>query len=161
MRRIRLTDGRGRLFALTLAAASILPFTGASAAVGASPSTGGVDEPQVEIQGTASARQLGNAFAAVVDAVRPAVVFIMVETVTTGLRMPPGMPTSLHGTLAGAFPPATTASGTGFIIDTGHLQESFTACILCVVDQSAVPCQLVGTPPDNSQETECTKHKRI
>ena len=32
MRRIWLTEGRGRLLALTLAAASILPFTGASAA---------------------------------------------------------------------------------------------------------------------------------
>ncbi len=116
MTRIRLTEGRGRLFALTLAASSILSFTGASAAGGVSPSAGGVDEPQVEIEGTASALQLGNAFAAVADAVRPAVVFIMVETVTTGLGMPAGPPTSLHGTLAGAFPPATTSSGTGFIV---------------------------------------------
>ena len=116
MRRIWLTEGRGRLLALTLAAASILPFTAASAAVGASPSAGVVDAQQVEIEGTASALQLGNAFAAVADAVRPAVVFIMVETVTTGLRMPPAMPTSLRGAFAGAFPRATTSSGTGFIV---------------------------------------------
>ena len=116
MRRVWLTEGRGRLFALTLAAASILPFTGASAAVGASPSAGVVDEQQVEIGGTASALQLGNAFAAVAAAVRPAVVFIMVETVATSLRMPPGMPTSLRGAFAGAFPRATTSSGTGFIV---------------------------------------------
>ena len=116
MRRIRLTEGRGRLFALTLAAASIIPFRGASAAVGASPSVGGVDEQQLEIEGTASALQLGNAFAAVADAVRPAVVFIRVETVTTGLRMPPGMPESLQGAFGGAFPRATTSTGTGFIV---------------------------------------------
>ena len=117
MRRIWLTEGRGRLLALTLAAASILPFTAASAAVrGASPSAGVVDAQQVEIEGTASALQLGNAFAAVADAVRPAAVFIMVETVTTGLRMPPAMPTSLRGAFAGAFPRATTSSGTGFIV---------------------------------------------
>ena len=116
MRRIRLTEGRGRLLTLTLAAASILPFTGASAAVGVSPSAGVVDERQVEIAGTASALQLGNAFAAVADAVRPAVVFIMVERVTTGVRMPPGMPTSLRGAFTGAFPHATTSSGTGFIV---------------------------------------------
>ena len=115
MRRIRLTEGRGRLFALTLAA-SILPFNSASASVGASPSAGVVDEQQVEIEGTASALQLGNAFAGVADAVRPAVVFIMVETVTSGLRMPPGMPASLWGPFAGAFPHATTSSGTGFIV---------------------------------------------
>ena len=116
MRRIWLTEGRGRLLALTLAAASILPFTGASAAVGVSPSAGVVDTHQVEIEGTTSALQLGNAFAAVADAVRPAVVFIMVERVTTGLRMPPAMPTSLRGAFAGALPHATTSSGTGFIV---------------------------------------------
>ena len=116
LRRIRLRERRGRLLALTLAVASILPFTGASAAVGASPSAGVVDEQQVEIEGTASALQLGNAFAAVADAVRPAVVFIMVERVTTGPRMPPGMPTSLRGAFGDAFPRATTSSGTGFIV---------------------------------------------
>ena len=115
MRRIRLTEGRGRLFALTLAA-SILPFNSASASVGASPSAGVDDEQQVEIEGTASALQLGNAFAGVADAVQPAVVFIMVETVTSGLRMPPGIPPSLWGPFADAFPHATTSSGTGFIV---------------------------------------------
>ena len=114
MRRTRLTEGGGRLFALTLAAASILPFNSASAAVGAS--HGVDDKPQVEIEGTASALRLGNAFAAVANAVRPAVVFIMVETVTAGLRMPPDMPTSLRGVFAGAFPHATASSGTGFIV---------------------------------------------
>ncbi len=116
MRRIRLTEGRGRLLSLTLAAAAILHFTGASASAGASPSAGVIDAHQVEIEGTASALRLGNAFAAVADAVRPAVVFIMVERVTTGPLMPPAMPTSLRGAFAGAFPRATTSSGTGFIV---------------------------------------------
>ncbi len=39
-----------------------------------------------------SALQLGNAFAAVANAVQPAVVFIMVETVTTGLGPRRDMP---------------------------------------------------------------------
>ena len=116
MRRLRLMEGRGRRFALTLAAASILPFTGASAAVGPSSPAGGVADQQVEIEGTASALQLGNAFTAVADAVRPAVVFIRVETVTTGLRLPRGMRTSMQGAFAGAFPRATMSTGTGFII---------------------------------------------
>ena len=94
MRRIRLTEGKGRLFALTLAAASILPLTDASAAVTA-PSSGGVGDQKAEIEGTASALQLGNAFAAVANAVQPAVVFIMVETVTTGLGPRRDMPKSL------------------------------------------------------------------
>ena len=116
MRPTRLGEGRGRLFALTLAAVSILPFNSASAALGPRPSAGVFDELQVEIEGTASALQLGNAFAAVADAVRPAVVFIRVERVTAGLRMPPDMPPSLRGTFAGAFPHATTSTGTGFIV---------------------------------------------
>ncbi len=116
MRRIRLTEGKGRLFALTLAAASILPLTDASAAVTASPSSGGGVDQQAEIEGTASALQLGNAFAAVADAVQPAVVFIRVETVTTGLRPPRGMPTSLQDAFAGVFPRSSTTTGTGFII---------------------------------------------
>ena len=116
MRRVRLTEGRGRRFALTLAAASILPHTGASAAVGPSRSGGGVDEPQVEIEGTASALQLGNAFAGVADAVQPAVVFISVERVTTGPWLPQGIGTSLQGAFAGAFPRASTSTGTGFIV---------------------------------------------
>ena len=115
MRRIRLTEGKGRLFALTLAAASILPLTDASAAVTA-PSSGGVGDQKAEIEGTASALQLGNAFAAVANAVQPAVVFIMVETVTTGLGPRRDMPKSLQGAFAGAFPRATTSSGTGFIV---------------------------------------------
>ena len=90
MRQKRFTGGKGRHFALTLAAASILPCTGASAAVGPSPSAGRVEGPQVEIEGTASALQLGNAFAGVADAVQPAVVFIRVERVTTGFRLPRG-----------------------------------------------------------------------
>ena len=116
MRRLRLTEGRGRRFALTLAAASILPFTGASAAVGPSSSADGFAEQQVEIEATATVLQLGNAFTAVADAVRPAVVFIRVETVTTGLRLPRGMRTSMRGAFAGAFPRATTSTGTGFIV---------------------------------------------
>ncbi len=115
MRRIRLREGKGRLFALTLAAASILPLTGASAAVTA-PSSGAVGDQKAEIEGTASALQLGNAFAAVADAVQPAVVFIMVETVTTGLGPRRDMPKSLQGAFAGAFPRATTSSGTGFVV---------------------------------------------
>ena len=116
MRRIRLTEGRGRLFALMLAAASVLPLTDASAAVTASPSGSGVGDQKAEIEGTALALQLGNAFAAVAGAVQPAVVFIMVETVTTGLRPLRDMPTGLRGTFAGTFPRATTTSGTGFIV---------------------------------------------
>jgi serine protease Do len=98
-----------------LSAASILPLNGASAAVTGPPSGGG-DVRQVQIDGTASALQLGNAFAAVANAVQPAVVFIRVESVTTGLRTPSDMPLSLRGAFAGAFPRVTTTSGTGFII---------------------------------------------
>ena len=116
MRQMGLTERTGRLFALTLAALSILPSNSASAAVGTSPSAGVVDEPQVEIEGTAAALQLGNAFAKVADAVRPAVVFIMVEKVTTGPSMPPGMATRMPGAFARPSPHATTSSGTGFII---------------------------------------------
>ena len=112
----RHTEGRGRRFALPLAAASILLFPGASAAVGASSSAGGGPEQQLEIEGTASAQQLGNAFAAVAQAVQPAVVFIRVETVTSSRGPPPGLPRSLQGALSGSFPRATTSSGTGFII---------------------------------------------
>ena len=116
MRRIRLTESRGRLFALTLAAASILPLTVASAAVTASPSSPGVGDQEAEIESTASALQLGNAFATVANAVRPAVVFIRVGTVTTGLRPPLDMPRGFRDAIAGAFPRATTSSGTGFIV---------------------------------------------
>ena len=116
MRRKRLMQGSGRLFALLLSAASILPFIGAAAAEVASvPPGGGVDR-QAEIDGAASALQLGNAFGAVANAVQPAVVFIRVETVRGGMRPPPDMPRSLRGAFAGAFPRATTTSGTGFII---------------------------------------------
>ncbi len=121
MRRVRHTERRGRLFALTLAAASILPFSPASAAAGASLAAAVADELQVEIEGTASALQLGNAFAAVADAVRPAVVFIMVERGTTGLQMPQAGP-SPWGPFVGGFPRATTSSGTGFIVlPDGHI----------------------------------------
>lgn len=116
MRRTRPAEGRGRLFPLALAAASILSFNSAAAAVGAPPSAGVVDELQVEIEGTASALQLGNAFAAVAGAVRPAVVFIRVERLTAGLTMPPDMPTSLRGAITGAFPHVSTSTGTGFIV---------------------------------------------
>jgi len=116
MRRSWIMEGAGQRLVLTLAAASILPFRGATAAVGTLSSDGGIDPQQVEIDGTASALQLGNAFSAVADAVRPAVVFIRVETVTTGLRLPRGMRTSLRGAFAGAFPRATTSTGTGFIV---------------------------------------------
>ena len=49
-------------------------------------------------------------------AVQPAVVFIMVETVTTGLGPLRDLPTILQGAVAGAFARATTTSGTGFIV---------------------------------------------
>ena len=120
MRRIRIPRGSGRCFALLLSAASTLPLNGASAAVtgflfGGGRGPGGGDQ-QVEIEGTASALQLGNAFAAVARAVQPAVVFIRVETVTTGLRPSSDMPLSLRGAFAGSFPRVATTSGTGFII---------------------------------------------
>ncbi len=114
MRRAKITRGSGRRFALVLSAASILPLNGVSAA-STGPSSGG-DERQVEIEGTASALQLGNAFASVAHAVRPAVVFIRVETVTAGLRTPSNMPLSLRGAFAGARPRVSTSTGTGFII---------------------------------------------
>ncbi len=114
MRRLQIAIGSGRCFALVLSAASILPLNGASAAVAGSPSGGGGQ--QVEIEGTASALQLGNAFAAVAHAVQPAVAFIRVETVTTGFRPPRDMPLSLQGAFAGSLPRVATTSGTGFII---------------------------------------------
>ena len=88
MRRIRLTERRGQLFALTLAAASIFPFTRPSAAVGALPSARSIVDQQVEIEGTASAQQLGDAFAAVADAVRPAVVFLLGRWIGAPVRPP-------------------------------------------------------------------------
>ena len=115
MRRTAITRASGRRFALVLGAASILPLNGASAAEPGSASGGGANG-RVQIEGTASALQLGNAFAAVARAVQPAVVFIRVETVTKGFRPSRDMPLSLQGAFAGALPRAATSSGTGFII---------------------------------------------
>ncbi len=114
MRRARITTGCGRRFALVLSVASILPLGRVSAAHTGSPLGGG--DPQVQVEGTAAALQLGNAFAAVASVVRPAVVFIRVETLTTGLDAPSDMPLALRGAFGGTRPRISTSSGTGFII---------------------------------------------
>ena len=101
---------------IALAVACTISFECAAASQTRATSLSVIPEQASEITGTASALQLGNAFAAVADAVRPTVVFIRVEAVRRGFQRQE-MPRGLRGAVeAVLFPRSVTTSGTGFIV---------------------------------------------
>ena len=117
MRQLRVTHSRRRSLAGALVAFSMLGLAETSSAEPLARTSSGAHGQTGDIAGTASALQLGNAFAAVANAVRPAVVFMRTETVRRGFRVPRDAPSALHGAyIPGLFPRATMSSGTGFII---------------------------------------------
>jgi len=149
MRRIRIPGRGGRLFALALASAPLLPLHDPLAALSLSPPPDGYY--QVEIEGSASALQLGNAFAAVAKAVQPAVVFIRVESLSTGGPPPANVPHGLREALLGTVPRASTSSGTGFIIlpngfivTNQHLIESARRVFVRLFDGREYEAEIVG-----------------
>ena len=100
------------------------------------------------ITGTASAVELGNAFARVADAVRPAVVYIRAETAQPA----PFRPTNVPSRYQNFFPPRSRfATGTGFIVQADgyivtnhHVIQHAQRIVVRLYDQREFEARIVG-----------------
>jgi serine protease Do len=137
------------IFGLAFASALDLPKkSGAAVVVQAAP-------PRTSIPGAKPAADLGDAFAAVVDHVKPAVVFVRSErqTRTTSRRLPPGFedfffqfpqrPRVQEGTGSGFL-----VSADGYILTNNHVVAGADQVLVRLPDNREFTARVVGTDPE-------------
>lgn len=116
-------------------------------------STAGTN-PTPQTSATTSALQLGEAFATVANTVRPAVVYIRVETITSIPYYPRHMPSELRSYMGGGPARLNVSSGTGFIIEPNgyivtnhHVIEKARRVSVRLFDQREYEARIVGADP--------------
>lgn len=111
--------------------------TAGGAAQGMSPAASTQLSPDTEISGTASALQLGDAFAAVSAALRPTVVFIRTEQ-----KRPGRAPRRKTGTGTGFI-----VRSDGYIVTNYHVIDGARQIIVRLFDRREYRAEIVGTDP--------------
>ena len=134
-----------------LAVVIVSPILGGACAPGIG--TAGTN-PTPPTSATTSARQLGDAFATVANTVRPAVVYIRTETITSTAYYPQRMPSELRRYMGGGPPRHSVSSGTGFIIEPNgyivtnhHVIEGARRVSVRLFDQREYEARIVGADP--------------
>lgn len=134
-----------------LAVAIASPVLGGACAPGTG--TAGTN-PTPQTSATTSALRLGEAFATVANNVRPAVVYIRVETITSIPFYPLHMPSELRSYMGGGPARLNVSSGTGFIIEPNgyivtnhHVVEGARRISVRLFDQREYEARIVGTDP--------------